>query len=637
MAKDVLEDQIGGQEYLVHTADYRRLSVFACFVAGLQSFWACPGHSPLGGRPARPGFMAEEEAKLLARPAPDAARACYTPAVTRAFYDTNAERLAEIYDGTDMTHLHHLATLLHPGERVLDVGCGTGRDVAWLRERGFDARGVDAATGMIAQGRARYGLGADHIWVDQLPAVGSAQGPYTAVTCIHVLHHLDEHDLLDALYRLRSLAAPAGFVVIKVPVAHPDSDGTTHRDGRPYRLRPPGQYRFFLERLGLRQTAAWDEHHPATGSTWQIQVYTAPAGGTLQPIETVESILWDDRKQNTYKFALVRALAELAVNRSALGEWTLDGRVRVPIGEVADLWIEYYWSLVEPGADGPLFLGQRARGKQDMVFRRWLTSLATRWQAHGGYPAFQAARERGRLADEDRALLRNLRSTLRDAIQQPIRYAGNQRTGKHLFAYERGAVLIDGAVWTELSLMGRWIEDSVLLRWAEFVSQLKDQAPEVTAKHVLPLLLRPRAAGRDTRVAREAYLTAMGTGSIACVWSATPIRSSKKLAVDHAIPWTLRYSNDLWNLLPADTHVNGQKSDRLPARRLVEAARPRIVESWEILWETEREMFRAHSARLIGQPLKDFGRREQDDLFSLFRNSIEFTAANRGVERWAAS
>lgn len=100
--------------------------------------------------------------------------------MTRSFYDANAERLADIYDRTDMTHLHHLATLLRPGERVLDAGCGTGRDVAWLRERGFDARGVDASPEMIAQSHARYRLGAQHTRVDELPALGRAEGSFTA-------------------------------------------------------------------------------------------------------------------------------------------------------------------------------------------------------------------------------------------------------------------------------------------------------------------------------------------------------------------------------------------------------------------------------------------------------------------------
>jgi len=45
-------------------------------------------------------------------------------------------------------------------------------------------------------------------------------------------------------------------------------------------------------------------------------------------------------------------------------------------------------------------------------------------------------------------------------------------------------------------------------------------------------------------------------------------------------------------------------------------------------------MFGVHAARLVGQPIHDFGHAQQQDLFDMFKNSIEFTAANRGAERW---
>jgi SAM-dependent methyltransferase len=51
--------------------------------------------------------------------------------------------------------MRRLVARLPPGGRVLDVGCGPGRDVAWLAEQGFAALGVDLSRGMLAEGRAR--------------------------------------------------------------------------------------------------------------------------------------------------------------------------------------------------------------------------------------------------------------------------------------------------------------------------------------------------------------------------------------------------------------------------------------------------------------------------------------------------
>jgi trans-aconitate methyltransferase len=42
---------------------------------------------------------------------------------------------------------HHFA----PGGNAADIGCGAGRDVAWLNDHGFPAVGYDAARGLLAQ------------------------------------------------------------------------------------------------------------------------------------------------------------------------------------------------------------------------------------------------------------------------------------------------------------------------------------------------------------------------------------------------------------------------------------------------------------------------------------------------------
>lgn len=48
-----------------------------------------------------------------------------------------------------------LESLFRPGDRVLDLGCGTGEDALWLARRGLNVHAVDAAPGMIQMVRER--------------------------------------------------------------------------------------------------------------------------------------------------------------------------------------------------------------------------------------------------------------------------------------------------------------------------------------------------------------------------------------------------------------------------------------------------------------------------------------------------
>ncbi|HWQ13628.1 MAG TPA: class I SAM-dependent methyltransferase, partial [Roseiflexaceae bacterium] len=48
-----------------------------------------------------------------------------------------------------------LAPLFAPGERVLELGCGTGEDALWLARRGVHVTATDASPGMLAAARAK--------------------------------------------------------------------------------------------------------------------------------------------------------------------------------------------------------------------------------------------------------------------------------------------------------------------------------------------------------------------------------------------------------------------------------------------------------------------------------------------------
>jgi len=96
--------------------------------------------------------------------------------MAKNYYSNHASDLVKRYNTATPTYLAHAKTLARPGARILDVGCGTGRDVARLREAGFDARGVDQSPEMIHAGSDFYGLPEGVLTTASLPGLVSITG-----------------------------------------------------------------------------------------------------------------------------------------------------------------------------------------------------------------------------------------------------------------------------------------------------------------------------------------------------------------------------------------------------------------------------------------------------------------------------
>jgi SAM-dependent methyltransferase len=144
-----------------------------------------------------------------------------------------------------------------PGERVLDLGCGTGRFVAALRDAGADAVGVELAETALRRARANA-PGADLRLVEPDGSLPLDHGSVDLVWCSEVLEHVadTEHLLLE----VRRVLRPAGRLLVTVPF-HGRVKGAliallrfdAHFDplGQHLRFYTAGSLRTTLERSGF--------------------------------------------------------------------------------------------------------------------------------------------------------------------------------------------------------------------------------------------------------------------------------------------------------------------------------------------------------------------------------------------------
>jgi ubiquinone/menaquinone biosynthesis C-methylase UbiE len=95
-----------------------------------------------------------------------------------------------------------------PGQRILDLACGTGTFAAALAERGATVIGVDGDAEMLARARAKAPqLQFDEALAQELPYEDAA---FDAVTTSLFLHHLTRDMKLAALREVARVLKPGG-------------------------------------------------------------------------------------------------------------------------------------------------------------------------------------------------------------------------------------------------------------------------------------------------------------------------------------------------------------------------------------------------------------------------------------------
>jgi SAM-dependent methyltransferase len=103
-------------------------------------------------------------------------------------------------------------TGLHRG-LVLEVGCGSGLFLRYLRDAGYAVEGVETSKAEVRYAREQFGLAVSEGALETLPL---ETGHYDAVVMVNVLEHI--LDPAATVARIHSLLRPGGWVVLVLPM-----------------------------------------------------------------------------------------------------------------------------------------------------------------------------------------------------------------------------------------------------------------------------------------------------------------------------------------------------------------------------------------------------------------------------------
>lgn len=196
---------------------------------------------------------------------------------TLAYYEQRATQFWEGTRGHDVRQnmqalLRHIEAA--PPLRILDLGCGPGRDLAAFRALGHEPVGLDGSARFVAMARQHSGC---EVWQQDFLALHLPAAHFDGIFANASLFHVPSRELPRVLGELFATLKPGGVLFASNPRGQNEEGWSGGRYGTYHDL---AAWRRFLAEAGFAEL----EHYyrpaglPLEQQPWLATVWRKPAG-----------------------------------------------------------------------------------------------------------------------------------------------------------------------------------------------------------------------------------------------------------------------------------------------------------------------------------------------------------------------
>lgn len=483
-------------------------------------------------------------------------------------------------------HLHLIPYLPEFPATILDLGCGTGRDAAWLAERGYDVVAVEPSTLMLEAAK-RIHPHSRICWLqDSMPDLKKTLRlgmSFDVIMLSAVWMHIAPEDRARVFRKLVTLLKPNGIVSLSL----------RHGPQNVGQVFPVSSLE--LEKLAIQRGLTF-KHLGSSGDkleregvVWENVLLQFPDDGT-GALPLLRHVIINDSKSSTYKLALLRTLVRIADSASGVASIE-DDHVSVPLGLVALYWIRLYKPLIENRVPqmpankddrGPAFVGKAFSALAPIS--PFELRIGGEFYGLSGSTLTEAIKDSAQTIRKMPAFYITYPNTTEQVFKvtgkiKPARSVDRLTiTPEYLASF--GEFQVPLALWRAFSRYAAWIEPALLYEWTELMRQYSESHGQAFSAFQLMDHLRWLDPDRDTSLVRGLVERRLQAGhAFDCVWSGKPLKTDR-FDIDHCFPFAAWPCNDLWNLLPANRDVNLRKKDKLVSIKGLLEARERIENFW---------------------------------------------------------
>lgn len=145
-----------------------------------------------------------------------------------------------------------------PGMRILDAGCGGGRNLVYFLRQGFDVYACDRDPGAVEEVKGMAAqlapaLPADHFRVESIEAMSFPDAGADVLIASAVLHFAEDEAQFEAMVAAMWRAlAPGGMLFTRLASSIGIADQVRRTSGRRFRM-PDGSERYLVDEATLME------------------------------------------------------------------------------------------------------------------------------------------------------------------------------------------------------------------------------------------------------------------------------------------------------------------------------------------------------------------------------------------------
>jgi SAM-dependent methyltransferase len=145
---------------------------------------------------------------------------------TLSYYQNNASELSKRYESAEVSNLHKiLLETFTTNSKLLDIGCGSGRDTKFMVNNGYNLIAIDGSENMIKEAKRIHPTIKPYFFVRELPfQLDFKMNQFDGIYSIATLMHLTKDEIIITIKQIYAILKTNGKFLFSISIERDDID-----------------------------------------------------------------------------------------------------------------------------------------------------------------------------------------------------------------------------------------------------------------------------------------------------------------------------------------------------------------------------------------------------------------------------